>query len=298
GATVEPDGERCSRIAKALAQTPATFLPKTYTAKQLAGFVAQRTLLTASYVSSSNVIFEIPFSGGASTALCLDKPMSRGTVTLRNTDRYAEPTIDFNTNINPVDVDLTISAARFYRTWMAAPSMQQLGPAEVSPGTSLTTDAQLSTWVSSSMGSSTAHTCCTAAMMPQNLGGVVSPDLLVYGVTGLSVGDISVIPLIPATHTCATVYAIVEKAADLIKARAAASGGGTSSSSTTATSTTTSTMSSTTSQSTTTTTTTTAPPAPTQTHWGQCGGQDWHGPTLCESPFTCRVSNPFYSQCL
>ncbi|KAF7335360.1 GMC oxidoreductase [Mycena sanguinolenta] len=221
--TMNPTGYQAI-ISKALAQTPATYLPKAYTAEQLAGFIEQRKLLTASYGSSTNGIFEVPFEGSASAALCLEKPMSRGTVTLNTTDRYAEPSIDFNTNINPVDVDLTISAARFYRTWMAAPSMQQLGPTELSPGTNVTTDAQLSTWVSSGMGSSTAHSCCTAAMMPQNLGGVVSPDLLVHGVTGLSVGDISVIPLIPATHTCATVYAIAEKAADLIKARAAHAG--------------------------------------------------------------------------
>ncbi|KAJ7737734.1 hypothetical protein B0H16DRAFT_1664713 [Mycena metata] len=211
--TMNPTGYKAI-IAKALAQTPATYLPKTYTAEQLAGFVEQRKILTASYQSPTNGIFEVPFRGSGSTALCLEKPMSRGTVTLQTTDRYAEPIIDFNTNINPVDVDLTISAVRFYRTWMAAPSMQQLSPAEVSPGTNLTTDAELSTWVSTSMGTSTAHSCGTAAMMPQKLGGVVSPELLVYGVTGLSVGDISLIPLIPATHTCAT-------AADLIKARAA-----------------------------------------------------------------------------
>ncbi|KAF8173588.1 hypothetical protein K438DRAFT_1908982 [Mycena galopus ATCC 62051] len=208
-------------VAKALAQRSATYLPKAYTVEQLAGFVEQRKILTALYGSSTNGIFEIPFNGGASTALCLEKPMSRGTVTLQTTDRYGEPSIDFNTNINPVDVDLTISAARFYRTWMAAPSMQQLGPTEVSPGANFTTDAQLSTWVSSSMSSSTAHSYCTAAMMPRTLGGVVSPELLVYGVTGLSIGDISLIPLIPATHTCATVYVIAEKAVDLIKARAA-----------------------------------------------------------------------------
>ncbi|KAF7335355.1 GMC oxidoreductase [Mycena sanguinolenta] len=299
--TMNPTGYQAI-ISKALAQTPATYLPKAYTAEQLAGFVEQRNLLTASYGSSTNGIFEIPFNGGASTALCLDKPMSRGTVTLKTTDRYAEPSVDYNTNVNPVDVDLTISAARFYRTWMAAPSMQQLGPTELTPGTTLTTDAQLNTWVSGSMSSSTAHSCCTAAMMPQNLGGVVSPDLLVYGVTGLSVGDISVIPLIPATHTCATVYAIAEKAADLIKARAASPGNPGSTSSTTSisstTSSTTSTTSSTTSQPTTTKTTTTTAPVPTQTHWGQCGGIGWQGPTVCAAPFTCKVSNPYYSQCL
>ena len=217
--TMNPSGYQ-TIINKALAQTPAEYLPKSYTTAQINGFIEQRKLLTASYGSSTNGIFEIPFSGGASTALCLEKPMSRGTVTINTTDHYAEPIVDFQTNVNPVDIDLTISAARFYRTWMQAPSMQQLGPTELSPGTNLTTDAQLSSWVTSSMSTSTAHSSGTAAMMPQDLGGVVSPDLLVYGVTGLSVGDISVIPLIPATHTCATVYAISEKAADLIKSRA------------------------------------------------------------------------------
>ncbi|KAM7184870.1 Glycoside hydrolase superfamily [Rhypophila sp. PSN 637] len=55
-----------------------------------------------------------------------------------------------------------------------------------------------------------------------------------------------------------------------------------------------------------TTTTTTTPAAPTttpgsgpeQTRWGQCGGNGWQGPTRCQSPYTCQVLNPWYSQCL
>ena len=48
-------------------------------------------------------------------------------------------------------------------------------------------------------------------MMPRHLGGVVSAELLVYGVTGLSVADSSIQPLIPGAHICATVYAVAEK---------------------------------------------------------------------------------------
>ncbi|KAJ3564404.1 hypothetical protein NP233_g8314 [Leucocoprinus birnbaumii] len=55
-----------------------------------------------------------------------------------------------------------------------------------------------------------------------------------------------------------------------------------------------------------TTTTTTPPPTTTtttsngaaQTHYGQCGGQGWTGPTACVSGTTCQVLNPYYSQCL
>lgn len=32
--------------------------------------------------------------------------------------------------------------------------------------------------------------------------------------------------------------------------------------------------------------------------WGQCGGIGYNGPTCCQSGSTCRVSNPYYSQCL
>lgn len=42
-------------------------------------------------------------------------------------------------------------------------------------------------------------------------------------------------------------------------------------------------------------TTTTPPPSqPTGTvaQWGQCGGMNYSGPTVCKSPYTCHVSNP------
>jgi endo-1,4-beta-xylanase len=45
-------------------------------------------------------------------------------------------------------------------------------------------------------------------------------------------------------------------------------------------------------------TSTSAPPVTTAPHYGQCGGQDWKGPTVCESPYTCKFSNQWYSQCL
>lgn len=44
--------------------------------------------------------------------------------------------------------------------------------------------------------------------------------------------------------------------------------------------------------------TTTQPSGAGQTHWGQCGGSGWAGPTTCDSPYTCQVENSYYSQCL
>lgn len=55
------------------------------------------------------------------------------------------------------------------------------------------------------------HHGCTAAMLPRHLGGVVDPELRVYGVHGLRVIDASIMPMLPAAHLQATVYGIAEK---------------------------------------------------------------------------------------
>ncbi|KAJ5596340.1 hypothetical protein N7450_002798 [Penicillium hetheringtonii] len=63
----------------------------------------------------------------------------------------------------------------------------------------------------------THHICGTAAMLPRSAGGVVGQDLKVYGTQNLRIVDASVFPLIPHANPMATVYAVAERAADLIK---------------------------------------------------------------------------------
>lgn len=47
-----------------------------------------------------------------------------------------------------------------------------------------------------------------------------------------------------------------------------------------------------------TTTTTTPVSGAGQTHWGQCGGSGYSGPTSCDAPYACTTLNPYYAQCL
>ncbi|KAL8741741.1 MAG: hypothetical protein Q9190_005690 [Brigantiaea leucoxantha] len=62
------------------------------------------------------------------------------------------------------------------------------------------------------------HPAGTCAMLPQKEGGVVSNRLVVYGTQNVRVVDASIMPLIPRSNLQSTVYAVAERAADLIKA--------------------------------------------------------------------------------
>lgn len=55
-------------------------------------------------------------------------------------------------------------------------------------------------------------------MMPKDLGGVVDPTLTVYGTSNVRVVDASVLPFQVCGHLASTLYAVAEKAADMIKA--------------------------------------------------------------------------------
>lgn len=54
-------------------------------------------------------------------------------------------------------------------------------------------------------------------MMPRELGGVVDPELKVYGTSNVRVVDASVLPMQVSGHLTATLYAVAERAAEFIK---------------------------------------------------------------------------------
>ena len=193
------------------AQNASQHLPASYGPDERKGYLAQLKLLTEAYLSPKSAMLEVPFSGGDTKTLVIQKQLARGTIKLNDTDRYAEPIVDYNLLSNPVDIEIIIAMVRTVRKWYATKEMAQLTPKELTPGPSVVSDADLSQWVRNSLGGSTAHGCCTSPMMPREQGGVVGPDLKVYGVDHLTVADGSIMPMLPATHICATTYAIAEK---------------------------------------------------------------------------------------
>ena len=70
---------------------------------------------------------------------------------------------------------------------------------EVWPGPSVQTDDDWDAWLATTAGTE-YHPSCTCAMLPLNLGGVVDPNLKVYGTSNVRVADSSVYPIEFAAH--------------------------------------------------------------------------------------------------
>lgn len=117
-------------------------------------------------------------------------------------------------------MSIALSALRFTRKINAHPALAGLSPVETAPGANITDDAGLEAYLRNiAIAPTFAHASGSTSMLPEAMGGVVGPDLKVYGTNRLSVVDAGIFPFIPASHLCTTVYAVAEKAADLIKER-------------------------------------------------------------------------------
>lgn len=208
---VTPDYQ--SIIDLASSQSVSSLYPGDfYDSSVLAGYQAQRSVILRLYASMSTSVYETGWNGDYVMPVTLVKPLSRGSIMINSTDVFTSPVIDFGALTDPTDLETLVAALRKTRELIATPAMQELGPiVEFSPGVNLTTDQQLQEALRGLIQPTYSHPCCTCPMMPKTLGGVVGPDLKVYGVEGLSVVDASIMPLIPATHTSATVYAVAEK---------------------------------------------------------------------------------------
>ncbi|RYP16596.1 hypothetical protein DL765_005057 [Monosporascus sp. GIB2] len=204
-------------------QTAAEYLPSIYedSPELLQGYKAQREILIDHFSREDAAPVEIFVGTPAITGGSIQTPLSRGTVTLDPVDPRRQPVVHYNALMNPVDRDLLLGMVRYIRDFNQDPLLAGYFPVETLPGESAQTDDEIMEALLATNGvrPTLAHPSCTCAMMPEEIGGCVSSDLLVYGTEKLSVVDASIMPLIPATHLQTTVYAVAEKASDIIKSR-------------------------------------------------------------------------------
>ncbi|KAF6816437.1 glucose oxidase (GMC oxidoreductase) [Colletotrichum plurivorum] len=147
-------------------------------------------------------------------------PFARGSVHIGSSKSTLGAVI--NPNYFMLDWDLREQAetARFIRKLYGAAPFATLAGAETRPGTDvIAQDADVEGWADWIKANyrSNFHPVGTAAMMPREKGGVVDAQLKVYGTANLRVVDASVLPFQVCGHLVSTLYAVAERAADLIK---------------------------------------------------------------------------------
>ncbi|RYP16041.1 hypothetical protein DL765_005357 [Monosporascus sp. GIB2] len=207
--------------AKLDAQDHAAQLPPDTDPTVVAGYEAQMKAFAAAIRSPNTAFYSMTLTGSsvAGRGNVLLHALSRGSVNVNTTDPYdAEPIVDYRALSNPVDTDILVEFVKFTRRYHFNTSLAAYGPQETAPGPRVVEDDDIADYVRATVTPTQYHPSGTCVMLPKELGGVVDEDLRVYGVGRLRVVDASIIPTLPGANTCQTVYAIAEKAADIIKA--------------------------------------------------------------------------------
>ncbi|KAA8905688.1 hypothetical protein FN846DRAFT_950261 [Sphaerosporella brunnea] len=188
----------------------------------LAGYKKQKSMILDGIEAKKLAVAELSMRPGIAPgpALIVQKPLSRGYVEISSADAFKDPLIYYRTFSDPTDIATHIANIRYARKFFASKGMASFKTVETYPGKDVVSDEELAKVARGRVvNPSVGHASCTCPMMDRKLGGVVDDKLRVYGVTGLRIVDISIMPIIPSTHMVATRFAIAEKAADIIKGK-------------------------------------------------------------------------------
>ncbi|GKT93503.1 GMC oxidoreductase [Colletotrichum tofieldiae] len=205
--------------SQATAQDGTTFLPSGTPAEVVKGYQAQHKVLNDRLLADDSALLEIIWADGA-MVLGLQHPYSRGNLKAASSSTFDAPVADSAFLKNPLDVSFLVEAVKFTRTLTGTDSIKGLQPFEIVPGANVTTDDAIADFVRQ-QSSTLFHPVGTCKLGAREEGGVVDTSLKVYGISGLRVVDASIMPLVPATHIMTTVYAVAEKAADIIRGKTA-----------------------------------------------------------------------------
>lgn len=203
--------------AAALAADASLSLPAGAPAEVVKGYTASYDSLNSKLVADDAAFLEVIWSEGV-LFLGLQHPYSRGSVKASSNSIFDAPIADAGFLRNPLDTMLLREAVHFCRHLVAQPSIAELKPFEAVPGANVTSDADIDQFIKGA-ASTLWHPAGSCKMGKKEDGAVVNGELKVYGVEGLRVVDASVFPMLPASHTMTTVYAVAERAADIIKGK-------------------------------------------------------------------------------
>jgi 4-pyridoxate dehydrogenase len=165
--------------------------------------------------------FAGPVADGFGARAVLLRPESRGTVTLASADPAAPVRIRQNFLATDGDRALIRKGLRLVREIGLQAPLKSFAAAEVAPSPAKTSDAELDAYIRA-VAATAHHPLGTCKMGPdKDEGAVVDPELRVRGTAGLRVVDAAVMPDLIGGNINACVIMIAEKAADMIRGRAA-----------------------------------------------------------------------------
>ncbi|GGN22643.1 GMC family oxidoreductase [Streptomyces fuscichromogenes] len=168
-------------------------------------------------ISVSVPFFSPAFQGptsGYTIITALMAPHSRGTLRLADALPGTRPLLDPRYLSDPRDVDTWVAGMEMVRDIGRAAALDPWRDEEILPAPRVQ-GAALRAWVGKSL-MTYFHYTGTCRIGTDDMA-VVDPELRVRGIEGLRVADASVMPSIPSANTHATVIAIAERAADLLR---------------------------------------------------------------------------------
>jgi 4-pyridoxate dehydrogenase len=146
-------------------------------------------------------------------------PQSRGVIKLASADPAAHPRIFLNLLSVPSDLAKLREGFKRAREVAAQKPLDPYRGAEASPGDGVKSDAEIDAWLKKTV--ITAHHPAATCPMGTREDCVLDLQLRVRGMEGLRVVDASAMPDLVSAHINATVLMMAEKAADMIRGRAA-----------------------------------------------------------------------------
>lgn len=174
-------------------------------------------------------IFTTTFAGVVVSTAANLLPFSRGSIHLRpgnhDTAVLDTPVIDPKYLSVDFDMAMQVAAGRLASRLSTTPPLSDLAASDLLPPDDVgsspppkadAADEHWRQWTAEAI-SSNWHSMGTASMMARELGGVVDPRLKVYGTRRLRVVDASVLPMQFSGHPMATLYAVTERVAEMMR---------------------------------------------------------------------------------